>query len=318
MKNLAQNLQLLSASSWLIATVCFSAPLVGGSASELSSSGQTRAEFQVGSSKLEIFFAQVPSENLRQRLLEHLHLSARAVALYYGHFPVENLHIDVNLRPGRGLGSGKAFGGSEPQILLAVGRESSEKDFAEDWVSTHEMVHLAFPSVDEQHHWIEEGLAVYVEPIARARVGELTAQKIWGDMLKAMPQGQPQSGDRGLDFTHTWARTYWGGALFCLLADVEIRRRTANKKGLEHALRAVLNEVGNIQSNWPLERAIEAGDRATGVPVLQDLFAKMKASAVTVDLDDLWRKLGVHYSGSTTAFDDSAPQANIRKAITEP
>jgi hypothetical protein len=41
-------------------------------------------------------------------------------------------------------------------------------------------------------------------------------------MVSGMPQGEPQRGDRGLDGTHTWGRTYWGGAMFCLLTDVEI------------------------------------------------------------------------------------------------
>jgi hypothetical protein len=53
------------------------------------------------------------------------------------------------------------------------------------------MVHLAFPSVPQNHHWIEEGLATYVEPIARARGGNLTAEKIWVDMVEGMPQGLP-------------------------------------------------------------------------------------------------------------------------------
>ncbi|MBV8281335.1 MAG: hypothetical protein JO347_04640 [Candidatus Eremiobacteraeota bacterium] len=55
------------------------------------------------------------------------------------------------------------------------------------------------------------------------------------------------------------------------MADVQIRERTHNQKGLEDALRAVLAD-GNIQSEWPLERAIAVGDKATGVPVLHDLY----------------------------------------------
>jgi hypothetical protein len=50
---------------------------------------------------------------------------------------------------------------------------------------------------------------------------------------------------------------------------------------------------GNIESEWPLERAIAIGDKATGVPVLHDLYDQMKATPVTVDLDGLWKKLGV-------------------------
>jgi hypothetical protein len=196
-----------------------------------------------------------------------------------------------------------------------VGKESTAADFADDWVTTHEMVHLAFPSQEDQHHWIEEGQAVYIEPVARARIGELTPEKIWGDMVRDMPQGQPAPGDRGLDYTHTWGRTYWGGAIFCLLADVQIRERTHNQKGLEDALRAVLAE-GNIESEWPLERAIAIGDKATGVPVLHDLYEQMKATPVTVDLDGLWKKLGVTEQNGHIVFDDTAPLAAIRRAIT--
>jgi hypothetical protein len=42
--------------------------------------------------------------------------------------------------------------------------------------------------------------ATYVEPVARVEAGDLTAEKIWGDMLRDMPKGLPQKGDRGLDY----------------------------------------------------------------------------------------------------------------------
>jgi predicted metalloprotease with PDZ domain len=182
---------------------------------------------------------------------------------------------------------------------------------------THEMVHLAFPSVARKHHWIEEGLATYIEPIARARAGELTAEKVWGDMVRGMPQGLPQPGDRGLDVTHTWANTYWGGARFCLLADIEIRNRTKNKQGLEDALRAILKQGGTIEANWNLSHALEIGDRATGVPVLRDLYDKMSATPQPTDLNKLWKDLGIDNSGGRIVFDDTAPLASIRKAITQ-
>ena len=98
---------------------------------------------------------------------------------------------------------------------------------------------------------------------------------------------------------------------------MQIRERTDNQKGLEDALRAVLAE-GNIQSDWPLERAIAIGDKATGVPVLHDLYEQMKATPVTVDLDGLWRKLGVKQQNGHIVFDDSAPLAAVRRAITAP
>jgi hypothetical protein len=180
---------------------------------------------------------------------------------------------------------------------------------------THEMVHLAFPSVDEKHHWIEEGIATYVEPIARIHAGHLKAEQMWFDLVRDMPQGLPQVGDRGLDHTHTWGRTYWGGALFCLLADVEIRRKTNNAKGLEHALRGILDAGGDIQEEWNLEAALRVGDRAVGVSVLQPLYTRMKDMPVGVDLDSLWAQLGVQSDGDSVRFNDNAVLAEIRRAI---
>ena len=84
----------------------------------------------------------------------------------------------------------------------------------------HELTHLAFPTVPRQQLWIAEGLATYLEPIARARVGDLAAEKVWRDLVDGLPQGEPESGDRGLDRTRTWGRIYWGGALYCMLADL--------------------------------------------------------------------------------------------------
>ncbi|MEX2206446.1 MAG: hypothetical protein WEF50_09495 [Myxococcota bacterium] len=181
---------------------------------------------------------------------------------------------------------------------------------------THELIHLAFPSVPREHRWLEEGLATYVEPIARARARQLSAERVWEDLMRDLPQGLPQPGDRGLDFTHTWGRTYWGGALFCLLADVEIRERTHNQRGLEHALRAIVAAGGRADHEWDLSRALAVGDSATGVPVLMERYAQMRSTPFSVDLPALWRRLGVRQEGGRVLFDDGAPLAGVRRSIT--
>lgn len=282
------------------------------------SSAQDTAQIEIGDGKIDIIFSSTPGEPLRKLVLDWAASSARAMTVYYERFPVSHLPIRVRLFEGRGVRGGQTTGWNGPAITIAVGRASSASDFTEDWVLTHEMVHLAFPSVPEEHHWIEEGSATYVEPIARARVGDLTPEKVWGDLVDGLPKGLPRAGDRGLDFTPTWGRTYWGGALFCLLADIEIRKRTGNKKGLEDALRAILKAGGTIESDWPLARTLEIGDRGTGVPVLRALYDKMKAAPAPVDLSALWKELGVERRSGKIEFIDGAPLAAIRKAITQP
>jgi len=133
-----------------------------------------------------------------------------------------------------------------------------------------------------------------------------------------MPRGLPQAGDRGLDHTHTWGRTYWGGAMFCLLADVEIRRRTQNRFGLQDAVRAIARESGGLATDWPIERVFKAGDAAVGVPVLEEQYAQMKDAPVAPDLMGLWRKLGVEPDGSSVRLTEDAPWSQVRQSIMHP
>jgi hypothetical protein len=80
-------------------------------------------------------------------------------------------------------------------------------------------------------------------------------------------------------------------------------------------LRAILAGGGNIEVSWPLERALMLGDKATGVPVLTELYQQMKAKAVQYDLARLWNNLGVEPFGEVTS-NDRAPLAAVRRAIT--
>ena len=92
-----------------------------------------------------------------------------------------------------------------------------------DWTLCHELIHLGIPALDRQQHWFEEGIATYVEPIIRYRLGEVSRDQFWEELTAGLQRGLPQAGDGGLDQARTWGSTYWGGALFCFLADVELR-----------------------------------------------------------------------------------------------
>ena len=126
----------------------------------------------------------------------------------------------------------------------------------------------------------------------------------------------PQAGDQGLDRTHTWGRTYWGGALFCFLADIEIHQKTGNRKGLQDALRGILDAGGDIRKDWDLEKALDIGDKAAGTAVLKPLYEKMKDQPYPVDLPAIWTQLGIEREGHTVRFIDSAPLARTRDAMT--
>src|ERR1039458_8231166 len=246
--------------------------------------------------------------------------AAEAVTEYFGHVPLPHPRTVVHPTEGRsGIFHGTTYGSDGGFTRISVGQHTSQKELDTDWMMTHELTHMAFPDIAgdrREHHWIEEGMATYIEPIARCQIGNLTAEQVWGEMAKYMPQGLPEAGDQGLDKTHTWGRTYWGGALYWLMADVQIRQRTRNQKGLQDAMRAIVAAGGTIVHEWPIEKVLKVGDRATGTTVLADLYNRMKATPVETDLDDLWRKLGIQVKNGVVTFNDDAPLAKIRTAIT--
>jgi hypothetical protein len=98
---------------------------------------------------------------------------------------------------------------------------------------------------------------------------------------------------------------------------VEIRRKTKNQKGLEDALRGILNAGGDIRKDWEVEDALKVGDQVAGADVLVKLYEKMKDQPVNVDLAALWQELGIESDGETVHFKEDAPLAAIRRSITD-
>jgi hypothetical protein len=278
------------------------------------------AQIQARDATIDVTFAPGKMELARSQILAWVSTAVEAVTEYFGQFPVSHARIIIKPVAGRsGVLSGMTWGERGALTRISLGQFTSQSQLDDDWMMTHELVHMAFPDVAGQgreHHWMEEGMATYIEPIARAQIAKLTVEKVWGDMVRFMPQGLPREGDQGLDYTHTWGRTYWGGALYWWLADIRIRECTDNQRGLQDAMRTILRAGGNIEHEWPVARVLEVGDKGTGCEVLGNLYNQMKAAPVQTDLADLWRRLGIEVGPGSLEFNDEAPLAKIRKAIT--
>jgi len=272
-------------------------------------------ELRAGDSVLQLEFDRGTFSAGDAEILVWVRRSADIVSRYYTRFPARRAAIRLAPQPGEGVHGGKSFANPNAYIRVQLGREVSAAELRTDWVLVHEMTHLALPDTGETHAWLSEGVATYVEGIARVHAGNRSEADVWAEEMRSMPRGLPEPGDRGLDHTHTWGRTYWGGAMFCLLADVDIRRRTELRFGLQHALRAILNESGGLAADWPIERVLRTGDAAVGTRTLEDLYAQMRDKPVTPDLVALWRELGVLPAGNSVKLVDDAPLAPVRQAI---
>jgi hypothetical protein len=247
-----------------------------------------------------------------------LHDAVAGLAAYYqGALPAKHALV-LLLRGAAGPTRGKTLSRGGPAVLLRAGDEISAQTTRDDWVLTHELLHVNFPDIGRDHAWLSEGLASYVEPIARARAGLLAPAKFWQDLIEGLPEGQPEQGDQGLENTATWGRIYWGGALFCFVADLQIRERTHNQHSLDDVLRAVAATGANVESTMSLPRLWDIGDAATGTRVLHELYERTALRPETTDLDALFQKLGVSLEDGRVRFDDSAPWAETRRLLTDP
>jgi hypothetical protein len=274
--------------------------------------GQPQVEpLSIGRAQIELQFAPGFDARLQADARAWVRRSAEATARYFGSFPVPHSALLLVPVEGAGVRSGVSHDAPLPRVRVRLGRETTAAQLLADAALVHEMVHLALPRLPRPHDWLPEGLATYVEGVVRCRAGLLTPGQLWRQWALAMPQGQPQPGDAGLDHAATWARTRWGGAMFCLLADVELLQRSARRAGLQQALQGVLAAGGSCAVAWPVARMLATADDAVGLTTLTDLYERMKDSSAPIDLDGLWRGLGV---GDGVLRDD-APLAAVRSAI---
>ena len=187
---------------------------------------------KVQNADLAVAFVPGDLQLSHERILQWIKQRAGFVAAYYGRFPVDTARILIVPVEGTGVKFGQTFGYRGAATRMMVGEGTTEAQLDDDWVLVHEMVHFAFPMTDDAQIWFREGQATYIESISRVQAGDRNEGEVWRELSLQMPKGLPKEGDEGLDHTHTWGRTYWGGAVFCLLTDVEIRKRTNNRFGL--------------------------------------------------------------------------------------
>jgi hypothetical protein len=241
------------------------------------------------------------------------------MSTYFGTYPTRAYGLLIVATTGDRVGHATTYGYRGSATRIEVGTEAGEQAFAEDWILVHEMVHAALPDLPRRALWVQEGSATWIEPIARAQAGDLSASEVWRQATNGMPKGMPSFGSSGMDGTHEWGRLYWGGATFWLEAEIAIYQQSNGRFLLCDALRAVNRASGGSSADWSPEQMMAVGDKATGTTALSNLYEKFSSRAFDGSLADLFKRLGVAIDSSgSVRFDPDAELAALTRLITLP
>jgi hypothetical protein len=83
----------------------------------------------------------------RDELMGWISTAACAVTVYYGRFPVSTAAIEVIPATDKAGVLGGVTYGAPARTQITVGQHTSARQLEHDWTMTHELVHMAFPSV---------------------------------------------------------------------------------------------------------------------------------------------------------------------------
>ena len=243
--------------------------------------------------------------------------SANATVPLFGRFPVDRTTLFIVPAAGEDeVVFGKVLSLAGASVVVVVGDRMPPSSRHKDWVLVHELFHLGFPTFRGEGRWLGEGLATYYEPILRARAGWTTDGEVFRQFARNMPRGQASQGSNaGLSARDDLDTIYWGGALFCLAADVRIREETRGKRSLDDVLRAALERGGDATHVWTVRDVLKLGDYTTGTTVLSEMFDRYAARGERIDFESLMASLGVAADGRE--IDDTRPLAWIRRAIVD-
>jgi hypothetical protein len=240
------------------------------------------------------------------------------VTEFYGAFPAPRTLIAVVPIPNHDqVEFGKLLPESAPGVVLSLGSRALAESLYRDWVLLHELLHLGVPSFYREGKWFDEGLATYFEPILRVRAGLSDELSLWNEFVRDMPQGLGTLTRHGLEHAQSSAGVYWGGAIYCLLADIEARTRSAGAVGLEDAVRRVFDAGGRAWEVWDLSRVITLGDKAFASPILEPLRARYAQAPAAVNLEATFHALGVVRQRHGIKLREDAPLSWVRHAIVQ-
>jgi M61 glycyl aminopeptidase len=262
----------------------------------------------------------------RARLEAWLAHVSRAAVSAYGRLPLADVQVLVIpvRRSHEPVEFGESTRGQGHGLTLFVDPSQIARSLDRDWVAVHELSHLFHPYLGERGSWLAEGLATYYQNVLRARSGWLTPAQAWEQIDAGFGRGRAATpaGDtvtlEDASAQDRFMRIYWSGTAYWLEVDAELRRSSANRLNVDEALRRFDACCLPSYRAWEPRDFVARLDTLLGTDVFVRRFDAYNGRRDFPDLDPLYRELGIRRDGRRLTFDDSAPDASVRRAIMAP
>ncbi len=165
-------------------------------------------------------------------------------------------------------------------VNVHVNPDCSRADLLSDWTLYHELAHLFLPFLGRQQSWFAEGFASYMQYQLMHSAGVLSADDMWARYREKIERAQSRYDMPDRTFTEAaqalrarrdFPTEYWGGAVYFLRVDAELRRRGSSVPELVRAFVACCRlEARNFDA------LIGTLDRLAGVPVFSRELADFR------------------------------------------
>jgi hypothetical protein len=279
--------------------------------------------FDEAGARFEVAIPHGLSPTTRAAIVPWLRTAAAATASVTGRAPAERVLVVVvpdasdDDRPVR---FGTVARGGGASLLLFVPRDAALDALRTDWVAVHELSHLFHPFIDRREAWLSEGLATYYQEVLRVRAGLLTEQEAFRRLAEGAARGAGAEHSLAVEceqmfVSFEFARVYWGGAAFALLADVELRRRTGGARSLDDVVAGIHACCSRNGRPWSAREVLARMDELAGVPVFGELAERYVYRKGFPDIAPVLRELGVTVDAAGVRLDAAAPGAGMRAAI---
>jgi len=249
------------------------------------------------------------------------------VSLVYGRFPNPSTRVVVIPTGSRTWGGdrpvpfGRVTRDGDETVELYVNAERPIEEFYSDWTATHEFSHLMLPYVRSRHKWISEGFASYYQNVLMSRAGQYSARQAWTKLYEGFARGRASrpklspNDAAASGVRRARMKIYWSGAAIALLADVELRERSAGRESLDVVLDRLQQCCLPSERRWSGPELFAKLDSLVDEAVFMPLYRRHADKAGFPEVRPLLQRLGVEIAGDDVTLIHDAELASIRTAI---